>query len=73
MSVTAAAREKFGVIAGTGNMMTPDLPRLMRIIRDGGYRGYVPIETLAATGRPYDADVVVAQFAAEVRTAMAGH
>jgi sugar phosphate isomerase/epimerase len=49
-----------------------DLPRLFRIIRESGYRGYVPIETLAAAGTPYDPFVAVPQFAASVRAAMAG-
>ena len=48
-----------------------DLPRLIRIIREGGYRGYLPIETLAAEGKPYDPHVLVPQFAADVRAAMA--
>jgi sugar phosphate isomerase/epimerase len=48
-----------------------DLPRLMRIIREGGYRGYVPIETLAAQGQPYDPHVLVPRFAEAVRAAMA--
>ena len=49
-----------------------DLPRLIRILRESGYRGYVPIETLAAHGKPYDPFAVVPQFAASVRVAMAG-
>jgi len=49
-----------------------DLPRLFRILRESGYRGYVPIETLAAPGTPYDPFVAVPQFAASVRAAMAG-
>lgn len=47
-----------------------DLPRLITLIRDGGYRGYLPIETLAATGKPYDPYRLVPAFAAEVRAAM---
>jgi len=48
-----------------------DLPRLIRVIRDGGYRGYIPIETLSARGRPYDPFAIVPAFAAEVRAALA--
>lgn len=49
-----------------------DLPRLYRIIRDGGYRGYVPIETLPVNGTPYDAFKVITEFTAQVKAAMAG-
>ena len=49
-----------------------DVPRLIRLVREGGYRGYLPIETLAAEGKPYDPHVLVPAFAAEVRAAMAG-
>lgn len=48
-----------------------DLPRSIRIIKDSGYRGYLPIETLSATGKPYDPYTLVPAAAAEVRTAMA--
>lgn len=48
-----------------------DLPRLLRLIRDGGYRGYVPLETLWVNGVPYDPSKVVPAFTAQVRAAMA--
>jgi sugar phosphate isomerase/epimerase len=48
-----------------------DLPRLFKLIKEGGYHGYVPIETLPVDGTPYDPRVVVPRFAAEVRAAMA--
>ena len=57
---------------GPDSQERTDLPRLFRILRESGYRGYVPIETLAARGRPYDPFVAVPQFAASVRTAMEG-
>lgn len=47
-----------------------DLPRLCRIIRDGGYRGYVPIETLWVNGVPYDPFRVVPAFTREVQAAL---
>lgn len=50
-----------------------DLPRLIRVIKAGGYRGYIPIETLSATGKPYDPYTIVPAFAAEVRAAMAAN
>jgi sugar phosphate isomerase/epimerase len=49
-----------------------DLPRLIRIIRDSGYRGYVPIETLSPRGGGnYDPYAVVPKFLAELRAAIA--
>jgi sugar phosphate isomerase/epimerase len=44
-----------------------DVPAIVRIIRDAGYRGYVPIETLG----PGDAREKVRRFLDEVRAAMA--
>lgn len=49
-----------------------DLKRLMRIVRDSGYRGYLPIETLSPRGGGnYDPFTVVPKFLAEVRAALA--
>ena len=48
-----------------------DLPRLMRIIKEGGYRGYLPIETLVVDGKSYDPYELVPKFGAEVRAAIA--
>ncbi|MFZ5496172.1 MAG: sugar phosphate isomerase/epimerase family protein [Verrucomicrobiota bacterium] len=56
---------------GNDRSRPADLPRLCRLIRDGGYRGYVPIETLAARGGPYDPFQVVPAFAREVQAALA--
>ncbi|MGV3530582.1 MAG: sugar phosphate isomerase/epimerase family protein [Flavisolibacter sp.] len=54
-----------------------DLPRLMRIIHQSGYRGYLPIETLEIKGMPrpvpdipYDPYKVVPQFLSEVKAAI---
>jgi sugar phosphate isomerase/epimerase len=48
-----------------------DLNRLVRIVRDGGYRGYLPIETLSVPDRPYDPKVLLPKFLAELRQALA--
>jgi sugar phosphate isomerase/epimerase len=49
-----------------------DLKRLMRIVRDSGYRGYLPIETLSPRGGSgYDPFTVVPKFLNEVRAALA--
>jgi len=50
-----------------------DLPRLLKIIRLSGYRGYLPIETLSPRGdggANYDPYTVVLKFLAEVRAAI---
>ena len=56
----------------TQSPATPmDLMRLMRIIRSGPFRGYVPIETLAQPGILYDPFVQVPIFLKSVRDAIA--
>jgi sugar phosphate isomerase/epimerase len=49
-----------------------DLMRLMHIIRDSGYRGYLPLETLSprGSGTQYDPYTVVPKFLKEVRDAI---
>ena len=49
-----------------GEERKTDLDRLMRIVRDSGYRGYLPLETLG----PGDPREKVPRFLAEVRAAM---
>jgi len=50
-----------------------DLKRLLRVVRDSGYRGYLPIETLSPRGGGgnYDPYKVVPQFLAQLRQAIA--
>lgn len=55
---------------GTDRAHAADLPRLLRVIHDGGYRGYVPIETLAIRGIPYDPYKIVPAFTRDVRAAL---
>jgi sugar phosphate isomerase/epimerase len=47
-----------------------DFQRLVKIIRDGGYRGYVPVETLSMRRKDYDPFAEVAKVVAELRTAI---
>lgn len=54
-----------------------DLPRLMRIIHQSGYRGYLPIETLQIKGLPrpdpdipYDPFKLVPEFLQQVKAAI---
>jgi sugar phosphate isomerase/epimerase len=55
---------------GKDSEIRTDLKRLVRIVRDGGYRGYLPIETLSVPDRPYDPKKLVPQFLAELRVAL---
>jgi sugar phosphate isomerase/epimerase len=50
-----------------------NLKRLIKIVRTSGYRGYLPIETLAqkAKGLPYDPFVEVPKFLKELRKEIA--
>jgi len=52
-----------------GNQKT-DFVRLVKLIRAGGYRGYLPIETLSSSGQSYDPKVRVAELLAELRRAL---
>lgn len=49
-----------------GSSQTMDLERLLRIIKDSSYRGYLPIETLSA-GDPF---LIVPPFLQQVREAL---
>jgi hypothetical protein len=48
----------------------PDVKKLVRLIREGGYRGYLPIETLPVAGEPYDPRTRVPHFLKELREAL---
>jgi sugar phosphate isomerase/epimerase len=47
-----------------------DMKKLVRLIRAGGYRGYLPIETLSVAGQPYDPRALVAELLKELRDAI---
>jgi sugar phosphate isomerase/epimerase len=47
-----------------------DLPRFITIVRESGYRGYLPIETLAMGRRDYDPYLEVETLLAEMRRAI---
>jgi sugar phosphate isomerase/epimerase len=55
---------------GKESNVKTDLVRLVQIIRDSGYRGYLPIETLYLKDEVYDPKVRVATFLNEVRLAL---
>ena len=56
---------------GKADAPRTDFKKLVAIIRKGGYRGYLPIETLAMGRRDYDPFVEVAKVLAEMRAAIA--
>jgi sugar phosphate isomerase/epimerase len=55
------------------NLKTPptDYKKLAKIIYDGGYRGFVPIETLSMGRKDYDAAAEVVKVIAAMRSAIA--
>jgi sugar phosphate isomerase/epimerase len=55
---------------GKESTVRTDLRRLVRIVHDGGYRGYLPIETLSIPGRPYKPKELVPKFLAELKAAL---
>ena len=48
-----------------------DLTKLVRIIREGGYRGYIPIETLKRGTEPYDPRARTMELLSDLRSALA--
>ena len=56
---------------GEESDIATDLPKLIRIVRDSGYRGYLPIEALSPKGKPYDPYTVVPGFLKQLRQAIA--
>lgn len=55
---------------GLGGKEKTDYVKLVKIIKDGGYKGYLPIETLLVRGVPYDPFVLVPQMLNELREAI---
>jgi len=52
---------------GADSGIKTDLKRLIKIICESGYRGYIPIETLSIKGQSYDPFDLVPKFLAELR------
>lgn len=55
---------------GAASPIRIDLARLMKILHNGGYKGYLPVETLSIPGQPYDPYSLVPPFIAEVKQAI---
>jgi len=58
-------------VLGNTSEVKSDFKRLMKIIKNSGYRGYVPLETLKLVGKvkPYDPFVLVPQLMKELYAA----
>ncbi|QEC68320.1 sugar phosphate isomerase/epimerase [Panacibacter ginsenosidivorans] len=57
-------------VFGLGNEVPTDFKRLVKIIKDGGYKGYLPIETLLVKGKPYDPFTLVPQMLQQLTAAI---
>jgi sugar phosphate isomerase/epimerase len=57
-------------VFGIGNDVPTDYKRLVKVIKDGGYKGYLPIETLLVRGKPYDPFELVPQMLNKLATAI---
>ncbi len=55
---------------GIGGKERTDFVKLVRIIKDGGYKGYLPIETLMVRGVTYDAFAEVQRLLGELDLAI---
>jgi sugar phosphate isomerase/epimerase len=58
-------------VFGEDSEIPTDLIRLLKIVRQSGYKGFLPIETLSPQGKPYDPFTVVPAFLAQLREAVA--
>ena len=58
-------------LGGKDGKTPMDLKKLVGLMKAGGYRGYVPIESLPQTGKDYDPFRLVPQFLKELRQAIA--
>jgi sugar phosphate isomerase/epimerase len=56
---------------GEDSEVPTDLVKLVKIVRNSGYTGYLPIETLSPRGKPYDPCTVVPAFLKQLRDAIA--
>jgi sugar phosphate isomerase/epimerase len=55
---------------GIGGKEKTDYVKLVKIIKDGGYTGYLPVETLLVRGVPYDPFVLVPDMLNELNAAI---
>lgn len=55
---------------GIGGAEKTDFVKLIKIIKEGGYKGYIPIETLLVRGVPYDPFALVPKMMEELDSAI---
>ncbi len=55
---------------GLGNEVPTDYKRLIKIIKDEGYKGYLPVETLMVRGKSYDPFALVPQMLNDLNSAI---
>jgi hypothetical protein len=68
--LTSSKRHVKERLDGKDGKVRTNLRKVVRLIREGGYRGYLPIETLSIAGEDYDPRTRVAQFLKELREAL---
>jgi sugar phosphate isomerase/epimerase len=57
-------------VFGLGSEIPTDYRRLVQIIKKGGYKGYLPVETLSVRGKPYDPFALVTAMLAGLNRAI---
>ena len=57
-------------VFGIGSEIPTDYKRLVQIIKQGGYKGYLPVETLAVRGKAYDPFALVPDMLNELNSAI---
>ena len=57
-------------VYGLGSDTLTDFKRLVQIIKEGGYKGFLPVETLSIRGKAYDPFVLVPQMLSELDNAI---
>lgn len=57
-------------VFGIGSEIPTDYKRLVQLIKQGGYKGYLPVETLAVRGKSYDPFALVPDMLNELNSAI---
>jgi sugar phosphate isomerase/epimerase len=56
-------------VFGLGSPVSTDVRKLMKILKQSNYRGYIPVETLSVKDKPYDPYTLVPALLKELRKA----
>jgi sugar phosphate isomerase/epimerase len=57
-------------VFGIGSDIPTDIPRLVKILKNSGYRGYIPVETLYVKNKPYDPYLLVPALLNDLKVAL---